>query len=202
MTTKTKQRVYASNRIKELRRAQGLTQQEVAIGLSGNTTKGTVAKLETRKMALSADYIIDMARLFGVSPGELLTPRSDGLALPLIRLAEAGNWAEAMQNAVEHFVVPSTINGSHLFALRVEGDYLNQIVPRGGIVVIDPNSLDLEEGGIYLITGGKRETTIKRFVSTPPKLEACSNDPTCMPVVIGREPFVTIGRAVYALFPL
>lgn len=195
-------RLYAPNRIRELRKLRGLTQEDVAIGISTETTKGTVAKLETRRMALSADYIIAMARVFGVSPGEVLTEGGSTRELPLLGAVAAGIWREAVQEADDHIAVPSGIGGSNLFALRVEGDSMDQLVPNGGVVVVDPDELDLLDGRVYVVSNGEHETTIKRFAATPPRLEPCSHNPAHKPIEIGREPFVTIGRAVYALFPL
>ncbi len=195
-------RLYAPNRIRELRKLRGLTQEDVAMGISADTTKGTVAKLETRQMALSADYILAISNVLGVSPGEVLCERSETRDLPLLGRVAAGNWREAVQECDERIAVPEGLGGANLFALRVDGDSIDKIVPDGGIVVVDPDALDLLEGRIFVVSNGEHETTIKRFSAVPPRLEPCSTNPVHKPIEIGREPFVTIGRAVYALFPL
>lgn len=67
-------RQYAANRIRELRKEIGLTQEDIAEGLGGSTTKGTVAKLEKGTMALSLDYIKGIAKVLGVDPAEIIAP--------------------------------------------------------------------------------------------------------------------------------
>lgn len=195
-------RLYAPNRIRELRKLRGLTQEDVASRISPDLTKGTVAKLETRQMALSADYILAISNILGVSPGELLTERSETRDLPVLGRVAAGNWREAIEEADERIAVPDGLGGSNLFALRIDGDSIDRIVPDGGIVVVDPDARDLLDGRIFVVSNGDHETTIKRFSAVPPRLEPCSTNPVHQPIEIGREPFVTIGRAVFALFPL
>jgi repressor LexA len=179
-----------------------LTQEDVASGISPETTKGTVAKLETRQMALSADYIFAISKILGVSPGEVLVERSEARDVPLLGCVAAANWREAVQEADERIALPDGFGGSNLFALRVEGDFIDKIVPDGGIVIVDPDALDLLDSRIFVVSSGDRETKIRRFNAVPPRLEPCSTNPEHQPIEIGREPFVTIGRAVFALFPL
>jgi repressor LexA len=195
-------RLYAPNRIRELRKLRGLTQENIASGISPDTTKGTVAKLETRQMALSADYILAISNILGVSPGEVLVQRSEMRDVPVLSCSAAANWREAVREASERIAVPDGLGGSNLFALRVEGDSIDLVVPDGGIVVVDPEALDLQDGRIFVVSNGDCEAKIKRFNAVPPRLDPCSTNPVHLPIEIGHEPFVTIGRAVFALFKL
>ena len=196
-------RLYAPNRIKELRKLRGLTQDEVAEGMSGETTKGTIAKLETRRMALSADYILDIARVLSVPPGELLVPGEPSLReVPVLGAVAAGQWRDAIEHADEHIAIPATVHGTNLFALRIAGDSIDRIVPDGGLVVVNPEDFELRDGRLYVVANGSHETTIKQYRMAPPALLPVSNNPEHAPIMIGREPFMTIGRAVWAMFPL
>jgi len=95
-------RQYAANRIRELRKEIGLTQEDIAEGLGGSTTKGTVAKLEKGAMALSLDYIKGIAKVLGVDPAEIIAPvERSARDVPLIGAVAAGNWREAIEDARE-----------------------------------------------------------------------------------------------------
>lgn len=196
-------RIYAPNRIRELRKARKITQEMIAAGLGGTTTKGTIAKLENRAMALSLDYIVGIADVLGVSPGEIIAPvEHHSREVPLLGAVAAGNWREAIADASESVPVPDWLPGKNLFALRVQGDSMDLIVPDGGIIAVNPDDLALVSGKVYVVANGQHDTTFKRFSASPPALLPCSSNPQHQPIEIGREPFLTIGRATYAFIPL
>lgn len=196
-------RTFAPNRIRELRSKRNMTQLEVAEAYPGDITKATIAKLETRAMALTGDYVFGLAEALKVAPGELFEPMTSGArTLPLIGSVAAGRWAEAITATLDTVEVPSDLRGERLFALRVVGDSMDRIVPDGGIAVINPDDIELRAGKIYVVANGEGDTTIKRFCAEPPRLEPVSNNPRHTAIAIGREPFVAVGRAIYAAFPL
>lgn len=175
----------------------------MAEGLGGTTTKGTVAKLEGGTMALSLDYMVNIARVLGVQPGEIIAPLEVGAReVPLLGAVAAGNWREAVLDTSETFPVPEWLAGRNCFALRIEGDSMDKIVADGGVIVVNPDDLDLVSGRVYVVANGGHETTFKRYSADPARLLPCSNNPAHLPIEIGREPFRTIGRATYAFSPL
>lgn len=196
-------RTYIANRIRELRKARKITQEAIAEGLGGTTTKGTIAKLENSTMALSLDYIVGIAKVLGVSPAEIIAPvESSARDIPLLGAVAAGNWREAVQDARETVPVPPWVSGNNLFALRIDGDSMDELVPDKGVIIVNPDDLDLVNGRVYVVANGSHETTFKRFSASPPRLEPCSTNPLHQPIEIGREPFLTIGRAICAYVPL
>lgn len=196
-------RIYAANRIRELRKAKGLTQDNIADGLGGTTTKATVAKLETRAMALSLDYIVGIARVIGVPPGELIEPQGGGAhKIPLIDLASAGDWREAASVARETVAVPDSLAGDHLFAVLIDDDSVNTIIPKCGMVAVNPDDLELSAGRVYVIANSRNQVMVRRFNAAPMRFESCSTNPAHEAIEIGREPFLTIGRAVWGMIPL
>lgn len=66
--------IDAPNRIRELRKAAGLSQQAVADTI--HVSKVTVSDLELGKMQLTHEYMRRIAPVLGVTPADLL-PRSD-----------------------------------------------------------------------------------------------------------------------------
>ncbi len=181
-----------------------MTQQEVADALGWETTKGTIAKLENRAMALSLDYILGIAQALGAHPAEIIdgSAGSNGRKVPVLGAVAAGNWREAIGFSDETITIPDSLRGPNLFALRVDGDSMDRVVPDGGLAVIDPDDLSLIDGRIYVVCNSSHETTMKRYRASPASLIPVSNNPSHKPIEIGREAFQTIGRAIYALQPL
>lgn len=179
-----------------------MTQAALADAL-GNITPGTVAKLETGGIALNLDYMLSLARVLKVHPAEFIEQGSvPAREVPLLGSVTAGPLAEQVSQADETIAVPSDIEGQNLFALRVSGDSMDQIVPDGGVIVVNPDELDLIERKVYVVANSDHETTFKRFMLNPPRLAPCSNNAKHKPIEIGRTPFVVIGRAVFSLSPL
>lgn len=196
----SKQREYAPNRIREWRTKRGLSMEALGGSMPSELTASTIAKLETRKMALSADYILEMAGVLQVSPGDLLLDAGGARMLPVVGKIAAGNWREAVEMSEESIPVPEHLYGSNLFVLRPEGDSMDRIVPEGadgGFIVVDPDQRDLIDRKFYVVMNDHGETTFKQFSQNPLALLPCSNNPDCQPIPVGSAPFTVIGRVVY-----
>lgn len=195
----TTPRQYAPNRIKELRKAAGLSLEELGARMSSELTASTVAKLENRRMALSLDYITEISRVLGVPPSTIL----EGNALsgvryvPVAGAIAAGHWQEAVALTEEAIAVPAHLEGENIFALRPRGDSMNLIVQDGGFIVVNPDDRDLADRKYYAIQNGDGETTFKQFRADPMRLVPCSTNPEYKEIPLGTEPFVVIGRVIY-----
>lgn len=163
-------------------------------------TASTIAKLEGRKMAFSADYLLDMANVLQVSPTELLLKTTEARVLPVVGKIAAGNWREAVEMSDETIPVPDHLDGANLFVLRPDGDSMDRIVPEGsdgGFVVVDPDQRDLVDRKFYVVMNVEGECTFKQFSQNPLALLPCSTNPVHQPIPIGAAPFTVIGRVVY-----
>lgn len=196
----TMSRKYAPNSIRQMRKRAGLTMEELASRMVPEITLATVAKLETGQMGLTLDYINEIARVLNCSPGELIGSNDAPGArmMPVLGDIAAGNWAEEIARTDEFLPVPDDIAGPRAFALRPRGDSMDKLVPDGGFVVIDPDQCDLIDGKAYAVRNGAGEATCKVFRASPPRLEPCSTNPIHQPIMVGAEPFVAIGRVVFA----
>lgn len=196
----SRDRIYAANRIKQLRTQRGLTMEALGAAMAHDLTASTIAKLEGRKMALSADYLLDMASVLQVNPAELLLEGAGARVLPVVGRIAAGNWREAVEMSEESIPVPDHLYGANLFVLRPEGDSMDRIVPEGadgGFVVVDPDQRDLVDRKFYVVMNDLGECTFKQFSQNPLALLPCSNNPSHQPIPIGSAPFTVIGRVVY-----
>lgn len=195
----TSSRIYAANRIKELRQAKGLSLEEVGARMRADLTASTISKLENRRMALSLDYLVDIASVLEVPPSEII--QSFGISgirtIPVAGRIAAGNWRESVQMSDESISVPQHLAGSSLFALRPFGDSMDRLVQDGGFIVVDPEDRELRDRKFYAVANGDGETTFKQFSANPMQLLPCSTNPEHQPIPLGSEPFTVIGRVIY-----
>lgn len=192
-------RQYAPNRIRELRKERGISQEDLGLAMQNQLTGSTIAKLETGRQALSADYILDIARVLQCDPADILVERRGSARMvPVIGAVQAGNWREAVETAGEFVPVPADLGGPNLFALRAVGDSMNRIVPDGGTVIVDPDQRELIDKKFYVVMNGEGETTFKQFSANPVALLPCSTNGEHQPIPLGSEPFTVIGRVVFA----
>jgi len=190
------------NRVKALRKAAGLTQTELA-ALAG-TTKNQLVKLEAGNRRLSDHWAQRLAPHLNVQPYELFMPdQSDVDAMrmvPLVGSISCGDWIEAVEHA--EAMVPTVAKGARVFALRADGDSMDQLIQVNGYVYVDPDDCDLIDGKVYAVMNGDSETTAKRYKANPARLVPCSSNPRHKEIEIGKESFTVIGRIVGTYSPL
>lgn len=190
------------NRVKERRKAMGLTQPELA-RLVG-TTKNQITKLESGDRRLSDHWAERLAPFLGCQPYELfMSPGSDANDLrfvPLVGHIACGNWREAVEHA--DGMVPSVAPGVNVFALKASGDSMNELIQDDGYVYVDPDDRDLIDGKIYAVMNSEGETTAKRYRASPARLVPCSTNPEHGEIIIGGGNFTVVGRVVGTYSPL
>lgn len=190
------------NRIRELRKARGLTLAQLASALNPPADIAGLQKIEIGKTKLNVHWMGRIADALGVEPGALIGEGqpTDLAWVPLIGTVAAGRWQEAVTHAGEERV-PMVNPPKDAFALRAEGDSMNMIVADGGFVVVDPHARELVPGRIYVAQSADG-VTLKRFQLDPPRFEPCSTNPAHKPIVLGYEPFTVIGRVVWTAAPV
>jgi repressor LexA len=186
----------ASNRIRELRKAAGMTMEQLGALIGVHFT--TIAKIERSQRRVSGELLHAIATALGVEPSELVDDVPTTLPVrmvPIVGTIAAGNWREAVAEPIGHIPVP--IQSSKAFALRPEGDSMAKVVGENAIIVVDPEQVELHDGKLYAVMNSEGETTFKRFRLDPPRLEPLSWNPVHKPIPLGREPFTVVGRIVW-----
>ena len=196
-------RIYAENQIRAIRKAKGLTMQELGLQMDPPVAIATIAKLELRQMALSLDYIMQISRILEVPPSDIIANGPVRVRhIPLVGSIPAGNWGEAVKLSDETVPIPEDAGGPRSFALRFDGDSMNLLTgDQGGgtgFGVCDPDQTDLVDGKVYAVMNELGETTVKKFQLSPPALVPMSDNPNHEAIVIGRTQFIVIGRITYA----
>jgi repressor LexA len=191
----------APNRIRELRLARGLTLEQLAAltphpdaGKSTDLTQ--IGRLERGGQKLTTDWMDRVAAGLGVSPTELLAPTDYPPArrVPLIGVIAAGNWREAIEDAID--LIPTTKGGPHTFALKPAGDSMDKVLVGDPVIFVDPDDIELRDTKLYAVMNSDGETTFKKFRTDPMRFEPCSSNPAHKTFLVGAEPFVIVGRVV------
>lgn len=149
----------------------------------------SVGRLVRKERRLKADER-DIAFKFLHIGSQQLNVRT----VPLIGQIAASSWADAINDPYGHTFTMK--GGPQAFALKVEGDSMDQIAPPGASVIIDPDDRELIDGRSYAVMNEHGETTLKRFRINPARFEPVSHNPNHKAILIGSEGFTLIGRAV------
>lgn len=191
-------RKYAPNNIRPLRKAAGMSMEELAATFEPEVAIATIAKLETGKMGLTLDYINQIANALQVPPSAVIGGPIIRM-IPLIGSIAAGAWQEPIEADGEKVPVPDHVGGPNCFALRPNGDSMDLLVPPGDdtFIVVDPAQRELRVGKAYAVQRHDGDVTFKRFMADPPRLEPVSSNPAHQPIPLGIEPFVVIGRVTF-----
>lgn len=194
-------RKYAPNRIREIRKGLRMSMEALAGSLPGSPAMTTIAKLERGQMGLTLDYMVDIAKVLGCQPSDLIDSSPDVTRrVPMLGRVPAGPWREAITDKTGSVPLPEGVGGPNCFALRPDGDSMNLLIPEvsGAFIVVDPDQTELLNHKVYVIANGEKETTFKRFGINPARFEPVSSNPKHEPIIIGQKPFSVVGRVVYA----
>ena len=156
-----------NNRIKELRKARNLSQDELAVLV--NTNSSQVSKLELGKRRLTQEWLMIFARALKVKPAEILEGSLGGLieyeviSVPEldVRLRAGGGAFVEEEEPGAHWSFPSTYLTQELHA-RPQGCH---------IVTVEGDSM-LDENGKGLTPGDKVVVDTTRTVPSPPGIFA------------------------------
>lgn len=120
-------------------------------------------------------------------------------ALPLIALAGAGRWVEAIEETSRTVTVPPEIDAGGEFAVEVVGDSMNQLMAEGSFAIVDPKETRLFSGKLYLLINGDGEGTIKRYRTEPARFEPVSDNPEYQAFEVGSFDFKVVGRVTASM---
>ena len=138
--------------IKSLRKMHGLTQEELAKQL--DVSRAAVTQWETGWSSPRMGMIEKLSAFFNVSKSELIDDPNplfpDGAmpvvassaTVPLLTIGRVHAGAMADEEEGAHRVeVPASVCENHprAFALEVEGDCMDRVIPEGSHVLVDPD---------------------------------------------------------------
>lgn len=122
--------------------------------------------------------------------------------VPVIGIAGAGNWREAIQMPLGNVPVPVGRASSDAFAVEVSGDSMDKLVQDGGYIVVDPRQKELRDSRVYLIQNPDGEATVKAYYRTPARFEPMSTNPEHEGWPVSDRELIVLGRVVWKGGPL
>jgi repressor LexA len=201
------------NRIKELRSARGITQEQLG-GLLG-VKKAAVCKYENEKVGIPYSVLEKLIDIFGVSADHILckddvTPlpkpmrerigfkhaESDAVSVPLVGMVHAGEPMLAEENITEYIPVSAgeVYDGDYFF-MEVVGDCMTgDHIAEGSIVLVRRGS-DLRDGLIYVIRI-EDEVLLRGVKRIKNSIALIPSNPAYDPMIVQGGDVEVIGRVV------
>lgn len=168
--------------------------EAVAHAISPDVAISTIGKLETGRMALSLDWLRDIAKVLGVSVSEIIEEDRNYRMLPVLDSTSASTSSKAIKHATEWIPVPGSTWSGREFVLRVADDSFSEIAEANDLAIVDPEQAALMGGKLYVVSNASQEKIFKRFQVDPPQLVSCSRSEAQKSILVGSEPFTVIGR--------
>lgn len=174
--------------LKRLMSENGDTQAGLARFLGLTPDKMNKALKGARRLTVQEAH--KLATYYGLAGSQ------DGpVLLPIVGLVSAGAWRQGFEEVRGYMPSPDKALSKHAFVVIIEGDSMDLVANEGEGIIVDPADLDLIAGKYYVIRNADGETTFKRFMDNPARLEPCSSNPKHQPIYPGRDEFVIVGRA-------
>ncbi|MDO2435956.1 LexA family protein [Aeromonas veronii] len=167
-----------SERIRELRKKHGLTQQK--LGELIGVKKSSISQWENDEHSPSGDNLAQLSKVLGVSAHWLATGKGSpelsnvepavipqGNRVPILSYVQAGNWREMCEQAtafdgnVEYVSAGGEI-GPYGFGLWLRGDSMLPQFKEGDLIIVDPD--ESPQPGDYVVAkNGSDEATFKKY---------------------------------------
>eukprot|EP01037_Dinobryon_pediforme_P005629 gene5629-5689_t len=122
--------------------------------------------------------------------------------VPVIGIAGAGRWREAVELPLGHMPVPGRLSGPGVFGIEVNGDSMDLLIEDGGLILVDARQKELAPGGVFLIANSTGEATVKRYRRDPARFEPCSTNPAHQPFMVNDDDFSVLGKVVWKSAPV
>lgn len=183
-------------RVRQLMKEQKVSQASVARLLNINQSAVSNILNGTRKVSVEEAHLI--YDLLGINHAIMEEHNSTVRSIPIIGLAAAGKWREAIQMSLGDVFIANRSAGKNAFAVEVDGDSMDRLIQHGHYAIVDPDQLDLFDGKFYLVQNDAGETTIKQYRDNPARLEPMSNNPAHVAIPLGAGDCTVIGRVVGA----
>lgn len=210
------------NRLKELRRARGVTQDE--LGLMLGVQKAAVCKYETGRVALPNHVLVRLVDIFGVTADYILgkdevTPlpktaresmrrggdaaasypgmhAADAVAVPLVGMVHAGEPMLAEENISDFIPVAAgeVFDGDYFF-MEVVGDCMTgDHISEGSMVLVKRES-EPKDGRIYVVRM-EDEVLLRRVKRIKNSLALIPSNPAYDPMILSSGDVQIIGRVI------
>ena len=163
----TSARMYMAAKLKEFRKARGLSTEEVgeAVGKSGKT----VSAWEVGRGQPEADMLVQLCKLYGAQIDDFYDvksyrPEPVECYRPLVGRIAAGTPLEAIELGDDRAWCNPDIAARRpkSFFLTVGGDSMDLVYHVGSLVLVDPDEREIENGKNYAVLVNGYDATLKQ----------------------------------------
>lgn len=201
------------NRIKELRAARGITQEQ--LGAMLGVKKAAVCKYENEKVNIPYQVLEKLSGIFGVTADHILcrdevTPLpkgmrermggypadADAVRVPLVGMVHAGEPMLAEENITDFIPVSAgeVYDGDYFF-MEVVGDCMTgDHIAEGSIVLVRRGS-DIRDGFIYVVRI-EDEVLLRRVKRIRNSIALIPSNPAYDPMIVQGGDVEVIGRVI------
>lgn len=201
------------NRIKELRAARGITQEQ--LGAMLGVKKAAVCKYENEKVNIPYPVLEKLIGIFGVSADHILckdevTPLPKGMRermggfpvdvdavrVPLVGMVHAGEPMLAEENITDFIPVSAgEVYDGEYFFMEVVGDCMTgDHIAEGSIVLVRKGG-DIRDGFIYVIRI-EDEVLLRRVKRIKNSIALIPSNPAYDPMIVQGGDVEIIGRVI------
>lgn len=166
-------------RLREARKAKGLTQVEVSriIGISQNG----YSDWETGKNRVDARSLGRLAELYGVTVNYLLgidenDAPAKGVRIPVLGSVAAGIPIEAIQDIVDYEEIDADMAAGEYFGLMIKGSSMEPRIREGDVVIVRRQE-EAETGDTVVVLVNGDSATVKRIKIEPNGIALIPNNP-------------------------
>lgn len=151
-------------RIKELRLAAKMTQEELASKIG--TSKQTIYKYENDIITnIPSDKLEELATILDTKPEIIMgwNNKIKSIRIPVIGMVHAGVPTDAIEDIIEWEEITSDIaSKGEILALKVSGDCMEPKISEGDVIIVLAQS-DCESGDIAVVMVNSHEAILRKI---------------------------------------
>ena len=196
-------------RIRELRKAAGLTQQELATYLGVNQT--AISQWEREVTSPGGELLVELSRFFNASADYILGKSEDrtvspslssnSVSIPVLGDVQAGLPMEAIENIIDYEEIPESMTRTgEYFGLRIRGSSMEPKFSEGDVVIVRKQPT-VESGEIAVVLVNGDSATIKKIKRSAAGITLIPTNQAFEPIFYDNEeieslPVTIIGKVV------
>lgn len=191
-------------KIKEKRKAIGMTQEELAAKL-GYKNKSSIAKIETGTNDIVQSKVVAFAKVLDTTVAYLMgwdnSPVKKGVRINVLGRVAAGIPIDAIKDIIDTEEISKELaQTGEFFGLQIYGNSMEPRICDGDVVIVRQQN-DAESGDIVIATVNGDEATCKRLRKYRDGIELVSNNPSYDPMFFSNKeilskPVKIIGKVI------